>query len=270
MKKINKPQNKTVAIAAVAILIIIVLGLLIHYLFFNQPFLFAGTLEATKVDLSARLSAAIDEVRVHEGYQVTEGDVLITFVCEDFKVASKLAQDNYERSMKLVKGNFVTPESIDTLKTQMHDAAIKVDWCTLSSPIDGRVLTRYHEPGEWMTPGIKVLTLANIKDIWAYIYVPQPMVANLSYGMPLKAIVPELNNRVFMGRIIKINDEAEFTPKNVQTQSERERLIYGVKVSFLESNQDEILKPGMTVEVELPNKMQDKRDKKQDEYDKTD
>lgn len=249
--QIVTPRKKFVIISVIVI-IIVLLALLIHHLFFNQPFLYAGTLEATKVDLSARLSAAIDEVRVYEGYPVNEGDVLVTFVCEDFKVASKLAQDNYERAAKLIKANFVTPENIDTLKTQMEDAAIKVDWCSLASPIDGRVLTRYHEPGEWMTPGIKVLTLANIKDIWAYIYVPQPLVAKLSYGMSLKAIVPELGNRVFMGKIIKINDEAEFTPKNVQTKTERERLIYGVKVSFLESNQEEILKPGMTVEVELP------------------
>lgn len=103
-----------------------------------------------------------------------------------------------------------------------------------------------------MSPGTKILTLGNIKDIWAYIYVPQPIVAKLSFGMKLKGYIPELNNRIFEGKILKINDEAEFTPKNVQTQSERERLIYGVKISFLESNQEEILKPGMTIEVELP------------------
>jgi HlyD family secretion protein len=58
--------------------------------------------------------------------------------------------------------------------------------------------------------------------------------------------------RKFTGTILKINDEAEFTPKNVQTRSERTRLVYGVKVSFLGANDDEILKPGMTIEIELP------------------
>jgi HlyD family secretion protein len=70
--------------------------------------------------------------------------------------------------------------------------------------------------------------------------------------MKLKGYLPELKMKEFDGRILKINDVAEFTPKNVQTQEERERLIYGVKVSFLESNADEILKPGMTIEVALP------------------
>jgi HlyD family secretion protein len=71
--------------------------------------------------------------------------------------------------------------------------------------------------------------------------------------MKLKGYLPELGNREFDGTILKINDEAEFTPKNVQTQAERERLVFGVKVSFRDANAEEILKPGMTIEVELPN-----------------
>ena len=96
-----------------------------------------------------------------------------------------------------------------------------------------------------------MLTMANIRDIWAYIYVPQPEVSKLQVGMKLKGYLPELNNREFMGRVIKISDEAEFTPKNVQTRAERERLVFGVKISFLGSNEAEVLKPGMTIEVKL-------------------
>jgi len=177
---------------------------------------------------------------------------LIKLGCEDFKIKAKLAKIEYERYLKLVKTQAVAPDTFDQFKTQMDDADTSVNWCTITSPIDGKVLSRYHEPGEWMEPGTKILTLANIQDIWAYIYVPEPLIAKLSLGMKLKAFLPELNNRVFEGTIIKINDVAEFTPKNVQTQSERERLIYGVKVSFLATNAEEILKPGMTVEVELP------------------
>ena len=103
-----------------------------------------------------------------------------------------------------------------------------------------------------MNPGTKILTLANIREIWAYIYVPQPLIARLSPGMKVKGYLPELNNREFDGVIMKINDEAEFTPKNVQTQAERERLVFGVKVSFRDSNAEEVLKPGMTIEVVLP------------------
>lgn len=216
------------------------------------PFRYAGTLEATKVDLSARLPAAIDQVRVQEGNRVTEGETLVVLTCEDFKIAARLAHQNYDRAVKLSKSGFVTQETMDQLRNRKDDADTRLEWCSIESPISGKVLSRYHEPGEWMNPGTKILTLANIRDIWAYIYVPQPLVAKLSPGMKVKGYLPELKNREFDGVIVKINDEAEFTPKNVQTQAERERLVFGVKVSFRDSNTEEVLKPGMTIEVVLP------------------
>ena len=56
-------------------------------------------------------------------------------------------------------------------------------------------------------------------------------------------------NRIFEGRVVRINDKAEFTPKSVQTKDERTRLVYGVKVDVL--NMDGALLPGMPVEAEL-------------------
>lgn len=217
-----------------------------------SDFRYAGTLEATKVDLSARLPAAIDQVRVHEGDRVTEGETLVVLSCEDFKIAARLAHQNYDRAVELSKSDLVAQETMDQLRSRRDDADTRLGWCTIASPVNGKVLSRYHEPGEWMNPGTKILTLANIRDIWAYIYVPQPLIARLSPGMKVKGVLPELNNREFDGVILKINDEAEFTPKNVQTQAERERLVFGVKVSFRDANAEETLKPGMTIEVVLP------------------
>jgi len=237
-------------LAVIALLVLI--GLAVKYFFFSGKFLYAGTLEGTKVDLSARLSSAIQKVNVREGDHVKAGDELAKLDCEDFIVASELANTNYERNLKMYKSGTVTKEVLDQLRNKKKDADIKVDWCTINSPIDGTVLSRYHEPGEWVSPGTRLLTLENIKDIWAYIYIPQPEIAKLKPGQKLKAILPEQKNRVFDGTILKINAEAEFTPKNVQTRAERSRLVFGVKVSFLGSNDEEILKPGMTVELELP------------------
>jgi HlyD family secretion protein len=244
----KKPPRKVIIAAAVVVLVVI--GLV--YWFTRAPFRYAGTLEATKVDLSARLAAAIQEVSVREGDRVQRGQALAALACEDYKINARLAHENYDRSVKLSKIGSVSAEALDQIRNRMEDADIHLNWCAIQSPIDGKVLTRYREPGEWVSPGTKLLTLANIQEIWAYVYVPQPLVATLKPGMKLKGYLPELKNREFEGVIEKINDEAEFTPKNVQTQSERERLVFGIKVSFRESNAEEILKPGMTIEVELP------------------
>lgn len=236
----------------VIITVLIISLFIINSLFFAGPFLYAGTLEATKVDLSARVAATISQMYVQEGDRIQKGKILVSLSCEDYKINARLAQQNYERYIKLLEPGWTTPETIDQLKDLKEDAETRLSWCTLTSPIEGKILSRYHEPGEWVNPGTKILTLANIRDIWAYIYVPQPLIAKLALGMKVKAYLPELDNREFEGTIIKINDEAEFTPKNVQTQTERERLIYGVKINFFDTNADEILKPGMTVEVLLP------------------
>jgi HlyD family secretion protein len=232
--------------------LVVLAALAVKYFFFSGKFLYAGTLEGTKVDLSARLSSAIEAVNVREGDHVKTGQVLASLSCEDFIVAQELATINYQRNLGMFKAGTVTKEALDQLKNKKQDADIRVAWCTINSPIDGTVLSRYHEPGEWVNPGVKLLTLSNIKDIWAYIYVPQPEVSKLKPGQKLNAILPEQNNRKFTGTILKINAEAEFTPKNVQTRAERSRLVFGVKVSFLGSNDEEILKPGMTIEIELP------------------
>lgn len=237
------------------LLVLVILGIafVAKQRFFKNDFRYAGTLEATKVDLSARLSAVIHEIDVREGDRVKAKQTLVTLSCEDFKIAHKLATDNYERTSKLYKGGSVSKEAMDQITYKKLDADLRMDWCSIKSPIEGQVLSRYHEPGEWVSPGTKILTVANIRNIWAYIYVPQALVAQLSPGLELTGHLPELGDKAFRGKILKINPEAEFTPKNVQTRSERERLVFGVKVSFSESNENEQLKPGMTVEVDLPN-----------------
>jgi HlyD family secretion protein len=245
----KKKPPKIIILGAV---LVITAAIIVKLIFFKGEFLYAGTLEATKVDLSARLASTIKRVNVQEGDRVTEHQEAAILSCEDVKVADELATVDFLRTRDLLKTGSATQDTMDKVRNKKQDADIRLSWCSIQSPIHGTVLSRYHEPGEWVNPGTKLLTLANIRDIWAYIYVPQPEVSKLKTGMKLKGYLPELNNREFEGTIIKINDEAEFTPKNVQTQAERERLVFGVKVSFLGSNEQEILKPGMTIEMKLP------------------
>jgi len=246
-------KKKLIKIIVIAAILVVVAILSIMYLFFRNEFLFAGTLEATKVDISAQVSSTIHSVEVLEGDHVKESQLVVALLCDDIKVDAELARINFRRTAELLQVRTASQAAMDDARNKKDDAEVRLSWCSIKSPISGIVLNRYHEPGEWVTPGTKLLTLANIRDIWAYIYVPQPEVSRLKAGMKLSGFLPELNNREFVGKILKINDEAEFTPKNVQTRAERERLVFGVKVSFLGVNEQEILKPGMTIEIQLPN-----------------
>ena len=127
---------------------------------------------------------------------------------------------------------------------------LKVQWCTVKSPVSGRLLYSYREEGELVAPGTKLATVADLSEVWAYIYVPHDLLAKLKPGMEISGFLPEAGGKELPGRISVIYSEAEFTPKNVQTRKERTRLVFAVKVSF--PNPDETLKPGMTIEVKLP------------------
>ncbi len=244
-------RKKTAWILLAIILVAIAAVLAARYVSTPGGFRYAGTLDATMVDLSSQAATTIRTVSVHEGDHVTRGEVLAILSCDDLRVAQDLIDKDYARTVRLFRTGAVSKEAMDLAANKKQDIDVRMGWCTLKSPIDGTVLTRYHEPGEYVVPGTKLLTLADIRDIWAYIYVPDPEVAQLKTGMAVKGYVPELNGREFNGKIVKINAEAEFTPKNVQTQAERDRLVFGVKISFRGSNNDEILKPGMTIEVAL-------------------
>jgi HlyD family secretion protein len=188
-------------------------------------------------------------VNVNEGDQVKAGDVLLKLSGDDVQVAAEQAERDYKRAVQLLADGSMDRESFDKIKFKRDDANVRLGWCTIASPIGGTVITRYHEPGEMVSPGTKLLMLEDLSKVWAYIYVAHDMLAKLKLGMALNGIIAESNMKAIPGTIVKINEEAEFTPKNVQTRNERTRLVYGVKVSF--NNPDHFLKPGMTVEIKL-------------------
>ena len=232
-----------------ALVVLLVAGVAIRALLLREPFRYVGTIEATEVDISARVASAIDRVSVQEGDAVHRDQLLVTLTCEDIKVSAVQAERDFQRAAKLHKDGFIREDAYDQFKTQLQQARLRLEWCDVRAPLDATVLTRYREPGEVVSPGMKLLTLGDLRTPWAYVYVEQPMLARLQVGMDVTGILPELGKRSVSGKIIKINDEAEFTPKNVQTREERTRLVYGVKIEF--ANPEGLLKPGMPIEVEL-------------------
>lgn len=240
-------MKKKIVIAAAALVVAGAIGWKIYK---NAHFLYAGTIEATEVDLSPQVTGRIGAVLVKEGDAVAKDQVLVELACEDIKLSAAQAERDFRRADNLRRSGSIPQESYEKLQYQRDEAVLRANWCTIKSPLAGTVLDKYHEPGELVNPAMKLLTLADLNEVWAYLYVPQPMLAKLSLNMEVEGVLPEMKGRTFKGRVSHLRDEAEFTPKNVQTRDERTRLVYGVKVSF--PNSDLTLKPGMTIEVKLP------------------
>jgi HlyD family secretion protein len=122
---------------------------------------------------------------------------------------------------------------------------------TLTAPFAGRVTVRHKEPGEIAAVGAPVITLQNPQDRWVRIYIPEDRLGAVHLGGTATILSDTYPGKRYPGRIDYISDQAEFTPKNVQTKEERVRLVYAVKVRVTDDPGFE-LKPGMPVDVEIP------------------
>lgn len=116
---------------------------------------------------------------------------------------------------------------------------------TITATDDGVVASRLVEPGELVAPRTPLLVLIDLDRAWASAYVDEPLVGTLRLNQEATVITD--SGAQLPGRVTFIASRAEFTPRNVQTASERARLVYRVTVSV--DNREGILKPGMPVEV---------------------
>ena len=121
---------------------------------------------------------------------------------------------------------------------------------TVTAPFPGVVTVRHREPGEVVQAGSPVVTLLDIDDRWVRIYVPEDRIGALHLGAPAAITTDTYPGKRYPGEVTFIATEAEFTPKNVQTQEERVRLVYAVKVRVSDDPGQE-LKPGMPADVEI-------------------
>lgn len=128
------------------------------------------------------------------------------------------------------------------------DAALEQG--VIRAPMSGIVTQRHREPGETAPAGVPIVTLLNPDDRWVRIYVPEDEVGRLAIGQPATISADAYPDRRYGGAVVFIAREAEFTPRNVQTQAERVKLVYRVKVRITEDPSFD-LKPGLPADVRL-------------------
>lgn len=217
--------------------------------FRKEAFRYSGTLEANEISVSSRLTDIISEIKADEGDKIKKGDLLAMLECKETELRHSLAKKEFERASQLLKGRAGSQENFDIRKNAFMQAEIQKSYCEMRSPANGQILYRFFEPGELIAAGQKLMTLADLSKMEAWFYVPYEKLADLSIGQKIEGYLPE-NGKKYMGKIARINDEAEFTPKNVQTREERTRLVFGIKAVF-ENEGGQALKPGMTIETDF-------------------
>jgi HlyD family secretion protein len=178
-------------------------------------------------------------------------------------VVSQEAFDNAETGYKIAKAALqVAAENCQLVregprKEDIEDARAQADqarasvklnetqlsYTTLYSPISGVVLVKSGEIGEVVNPGTSILTLADVENVWLKAYISETDLSKVKWGQEVTVTTDLRPQKKYKGKISFISSQAEFTPKQIQTEKERVTLVYRIKVDI--SNRDRELKPGM-------------------------
>ena len=97
-------------------------------------------------------------------------------------------------------------------------------------------------------PGTPLFSLVDLDRLYVKIYVPEPSIGKVALGQEAQVYVDAYPDRAFAARVSKVSQEAEFTPKNVETREERVKLVFAVEVALAE-NPGGVLKPGMPADT---------------------
>ncbi|TNE63749.1 HlyD family secretion protein [Celeribacter ethanolicus] len=205
-------------------------------------------------DANAKLNAAKAAVlRANAGLTVAQATLM------QAESALSVTQTTYDRVVKLRETGTAPQSSLDDAtnalnsakatvemaRAQIEDAKatiaaaeadreqvqLALDDLTITAPLRGRVLYRLHEPGEVIDAGYPVVTMLDLSNVYMNIYLPATAIGTLSVGDEARLILDPISDYVVPATITFISPQSQFTPKNVETQEQREELVFRVKLS---------------------------------------
>jgi HlyD family secretion protein len=163
----------------------------------------------------------------------------------------KAAQQRYNEA---VEGS--RKEDVEIARANLNQAhanlglsRVNLDYTVLRAPSAGVITVRQVELGEVVAPGSPVVTLADLDHIWLRAYIAETDLGRIHWGQEATVTTDTYPGKQYHGRISFISSSAEFTPKSVQTYTERVTLVYRIKIDIDNPNRE--LKPGMPADAHL-------------------
>jgi len=163
-----------------------------------------------------------------------------------------------QAALLLAKGNLKKIEAtqadiqaavarVQSAAAALHLAEIQLGYTRLPAPFDAMLTSRNVEPGEVVTPGREVISLADLSRIDLKVFVDETQIGKIRPGQPVEVRIDTFPDKTYEGFVSYISPEGEFTPKIIQTRKERVKLVYLVKISLANPNME--LKSGMPADA---------------------
>jgi len=131
--------------------------------------------------------------------------------------------------------------------SQLKSIDLQLDKLEVKAPSAGVILARNVEPGETIVPGASLFQLGQLASLEVTVYLPEEEYARVTPGQQAQVHVDAYPGKTFTGTVLRIANQAEFTPRNVSTVTGRKDTVYGIRLTI--DNPDMALKPGMPADV---------------------
>ncbi len=180
----------------------------------------------------------------------------------------RLAEDTYARNKELHDSGMLSEQDFYQIESQLKAARaqaeaarsalgqaqaglnlvrVQISNASILAPVSGTVLERNIEVGELAMAGTAICKLGDLSRPYLKIYLPENRYGRIRLGQAARITVDSYPHRFFAGRVAAIANQAEFTPKDVQTREERVKLVFAVKIAV--ENPGGELKPGMPADA---------------------
>lgn len=147
--------------------------------------------------------------------------------------AAKAQVSSMDAAIAAAKAQVVQAQSlIRATEATVERLQVEIDDADLKAPRAGRVQYRVAEPGEVLAPGGRVLNMIDISEVFMTFYLPTTAVGRVALGTEVRLVLDAAQDVIVPARISFVASEAQFTPKTVETQSERLKLMFRVKASI--------------------------------------
>ncbi len=139
---------------------------------------------------------------------------------------------------------------VENARSSLAIARTQLGYAELLAPISGRIISKSTEQGEMISVGAPVLSMADLEDIWLRVYLDAVDLGKVRLEQAVTVTTDSFPLKKYQGTISFVSSEAEFTPKTIQTEKERVKLVYRLKIRIRNENQE--LKPGMPADAVIP------------------
>jgi len=225
-RRAHRPPRRVLLAIACLLVLVFAAAWLLRSTTGGGPLTASGTVEVDEITLAAQSAGTVADLLVDEGSRVTEGQLVGHLSDPVLNVQVKQAASD--------------PAQQQITQAQMARLELR-------APISGIVQKQVAHRGEYVGPGSPIVTVADPTTLQLTLYLLEGDLGRVAVGQGVAIRADAFPDRVFGGQVKTIAARAEFTPRNVQTQKDRQNLVFAVTVRV--PNPDAALKAGLPVDA---------------------